>query len=84
MNREELYDFSVGLNDIAKKIQALDVFHWYRFRYFVDNAKFDDPWDCKYVTRTATLGEQQSQLLLDELVSCRDSLDQLIGAIENG
>ena len=84
MNYSELYDFSIKLNTFVRKARDLDVFHWFRYKYFVDNSKFPEPTDCKYVVRTATLGEEQSKLLYEELLSQRDLLNELIGVMENG
>ena len=79
MNPPQLYQFSLDLNSFVKKVSTLDVFHWYRYKYFIDNSNFDDPSiECKYAVRTRDLGEKQSVQLYTELIEARDLLNQLI------
>ena len=82
MNDEELYGFSAKLGEFVRISKNLDVYHWYRYRYFVDNSKFTDPSQCKYVVRTRRFGEEQKKLLSAELKECRDLLDSLIGDLD--
>lgn len=80
MNHEELYEFSKELVELVKEMEDLNLFHYYRYKYFVDNSSFEDPErECKYVIRTKAFGEKQEDLLREELIKRRDCFDRLIG-----
>ena len=79
LEHKELYEFSKDLNDFYKGVEDLSLFHFYRYKYFVDNSSFEDPdRECKYVIRTRDFGEKQKELLKSFLVEKRCALDSLI------
>jgi len=84
LNSEELYSFSLDFNEFVKSSRQLDAFHWYRYKYFVDNSNFDDPKkECRYVIKTKQLGEDQKSQLKQELKTCKDLLESLLERIED-
>jgi len=80
MDHKELYEFSKELVELVKEMEDLNLYHYYRYKYFVDNSSFEDPSrECKYVIRTRDFGEKQIGLLKEELIKRRDCFDKLIG-----
>lgn len=80
MEHKELYEFSRELVELVKGMEDLNLFHYYRYKYFVDNSSFEDPErECKYVIRTRDFGNKQKDLLKEELIKRRDCFDKLIG-----
>ena len=79
MNSEKLYQFSLDLNEFVKFSKQLDAFHYYRYKYFVDNSHFDDPdRECKYAIKTKELGRDQEHELLSELAAAQVLLNKLV------